>query len=194
VVVGRNDRQVKVRGFRVELEEVEHALRDFPGVRSAAVFVTGEPARLVAALCGDALDAAAIRLHLAGRLLAAMVPDQLLMLDRLPVTQHGKTDEAALRRQADEQYLPVLHRTASAAEVEAAICRTWAAALAVPDVRPDTNVFDAGAHSLVVTRVHHQLEITLGLSFAVHLVFEYPRPKDLARLLAVRRETTTRKE
>ncbi|MEU9353262.1 non-ribosomal peptide synthetase [Streptomyces griseoloalbus] len=187
VVVGRADRQVKIRGFRAELGEIEQTLRGAPGVMAAAVRMTGTPARLVAFLVGAGIDVQAVRDHAAARLPPAMLPEQGVLVERLPTNRNGKLDEAALDRLAEETYARRLPDAASPAEIESAVCAAWAAALAVADVPPDANVFDLGAHSLVVTRVHGRISAALGVDFPVHDVFEYPRPRDLARRLAAYR-------
>ncbi|MFJ5294431.1 amino acid adenylation domain-containing protein [Streptomyces sp. NPDC088348] len=185
VVVGRADRQVKIRGHRAELGEIERTVRGAPGVVAAEVRVIGTPGRLVAYLVGT--DTGAVRDHVAARLPSAMLPEQVVLLERLPTTANGKLDESALERLAEERHAKRLPDAASPAEIEAAVCAAWAAALAAPDVAPDVNVFDLGAHSLVVTRVHGRISAALGVDFPVHEVFEYPRPRDLARRLAALR-------
>ncbi|SCL14603.1 amino acid adenylation domain-containing protein [Micromonospora nigra] len=189
VVVGRADRQVKVRGFRVELGEVEFAMRDVPGVVACAALVVEEPRRLVAFVTGDRVDPTELLRLVGARLPVAMVPEQVVTLDELPMTANGKLDETPLRQAAQREYTEVLPGSAGVREVEAAVCRIWADALALSTIAPDVNVFDAGAHSLVVTRVHHQLQVSLGVTFPIHYLFEYPCPRDLAGHLAARRTT-----
>jgi hypothetical protein len=184
VVLGRADRQVKVRGYRIEPGEIEHVLRRTPGVDGCAVLVVEQPRRLVAFVSGAAVDRSALTRAAAAHLPPAVLPEQVVVLDQLPVTPNGKLDEAALCHLAQQEHAEVLPASATPHEVEAAVCRIWADALAVPTVGPDVNVFDAGAHSLVVTRVHHHLQVVLGLTFPVHYLFEYPCPRDLAGQLA----------
>ncbi|MFI0418774.1 amino acid adenylation domain-containing protein [Spongiactinospora sp. 9N601] len=183
VVVGRADRQVKVRGFRVEPEEVEHAVRSAPGVRAATVRAIGRPPRLVAFLAAPAADPAAIRDHLRNLLPESMVPEQYVLLDHLPVTATGKLDDDALAAAADTLAPPRLPDDATPAEVEDAVCRVWADAIGVGELPADVNVFDAGAHSLAATRVHAVLENVMGGEFPIHDLFNYPRPRELARRL-----------
>ncbi|MEY2892888.1 MAG: Long-chain-fatty-acid--CoA ligase, partial [Pseudomonadota bacterium] len=100
--LGRVDRQVKVRGHRVELDEIEAQLVLAPGVAEAAVLLTeadAQDAQLVAfvsGLQGQAPDVGVVRKHLADRLPPAAVPSVLLPLARLPITLNGKTDRRAL--------------------------------------------------------------------------------------------------
>jgi nonribosomal peptide synthetase protein BlmVI len=188
VVMGRTDRQVKLRGFRVELGEVEHALLSAPGVSAAVVRVLGEPGELVGFLAGAAPDAAEVTRHAASLLSPAMLPARLVTLDRLPTTANGKLDEKALAATGAAASLRVLPVSASPAEIEAVVCEIWASALCLPGVAFDANVFDLGAHSLIVTSVHGWLEASTGVTFPVHDIFEYPRPRDLARQIAQLRQ------
>ncbi|MGW4844377.1 amino acid adenylation domain-containing protein [Nocardia brasiliensis] len=106
--IGRADAQVKVRGHRIELGEVEHAMNRHPAVRQAAVVAEG-PTPLERHLVGyfatdTDLDAAALRKYLAGQLPRHLVPDRLIRLDRLPLTSHAKIDRAALRAVTEHEH------------------------------------------------------------------------------------------
>ena len=98
--LGRIDDQVKVKGHRVELAEIEAALREFPMVREAAVIVvgSGSDAKIVAVLCvtGEEPALAAVRKHCAERLPKHMVIDQLTLVEHLPSTINGKVDKKQL--------------------------------------------------------------------------------------------------
>jgi nonribosomal peptide synthetase protein BlmVI len=183
VVTGRTDRQLKIRGYRVELGDVEHVLRGVPGVAAAVALMVDEPRRLVAAVAGTDLDPEALRAAAARLLLPAAVPEQFVLLDTLPTGTTGKLDPTAVAELAQHRYLPPLPAGPSHGMVEEAVCAVWARALAVPELESSANVFDLGAHSLVVTRVHAQLEAMLGIRFPIHQVFEFPAPEDLARCL-----------
>ena len=186
VVTGRADRQVKVRGFRVEPGEVEHVLRGVPGVRTAVVRVIGDPGELTAFLVGDA-DPGDVLRHAAGFLSPAMVPTRVVPLPTLPLTANGKLDEEALA--AAGASVRALPGSASPAEIEAAVCAVWAAALSVSTVDSEANVFDLGAHSLIVTWVHSRLQASAGIAFPVHEIFEHPCPRDLARRITAHRRS-----
>ncbi|MFE7855672.1 amino acid adenylation domain-containing protein [Streptomyces sp. NPDC057403] len=99
--LGRLDQQVKIQGYRVELGEIEAALRDAPGVRDAVVLAVpdqGGQTALAAACTGDRVDSARVLGTLRLRLPAYMVPGSLTVLDTLPLNANGKTDRTALRR------------------------------------------------------------------------------------------------
>jgi len=168
---GRLDHQVKVRGFRVELAEVEAVLADAPGVRTAVVGVHGEAADR--GLVGYILPGPdgfpgpeTIRAHVASRLPGYMVPTWWVELSDLPLTPNGKVDRAALpapeavRSSRDPFVAP---RNA----VEATIAATWADVLGIDRVGAHDDFFDLGGHSLLALRViavlrrDHHLDLTL---------------------------------
>src|SRR6185295_6944201 len=98
--LGRTDQQVKVRGFRIELEEIESALTEHPKIQQAAVVASGddEQRRLVAyvAFVGEQVPLAKMREHLRRRLPEYMIPSLFLELKSLPLTASGKVDRRAL--------------------------------------------------------------------------------------------------
>lgn len=99
IFVGRRDRMVKRRGFRIELDEIEQALHKHPGISAAAVLaVTGteEELRIRACICGTHISQLDVRAHCAAQLPAYMIPDEIVFLEELPRTSTGKTDYKAL--------------------------------------------------------------------------------------------------
>jgi amino acid adenylation domain-containing protein len=190
-VIGRSDRQVKVRGYRVELAEVELELMNAPGVVSAAVHLVGQPGRLVAVVSGQA-DTSAIMRHLASRLPAPMLPDRVVIVDRLPLTPNGKLDHDQSRQIAESAGRRPAVVNPSLAQIEATICQVWSEVLGVNGLDPGRNVFDEGAHSIAATHVHGQLQSLLGVPFPVSDLFEFPCPRDLAGKLSVYRRVASR--
>ncbi len=101
--LGRDDRQVKLNGFRVELDEVESQLRKHPSVALAAVVKTQSNQLLAVVTSADpACSVETLRAHLAGRLPAYMIPSQIRVLDALPMTRNGKIDYGSLQGDIDE--------------------------------------------------------------------------------------------
>ncbi|MFC0071893.1 AMP-binding protein [Umezawaea endophytica] len=182
VVHGRADRQVKVRGFRVEPAEVEHVLRGRDDVTAAVVLAVGRPVRLAAFVVGAARPEE-LTTWLARHFPRNLVPEQVFALDRIPSTPNGKVDESALRDLAETAGVLPPGEARSPGSVERAVCQVWEQALGGVPVAADANVFDLGAHSLVVTRVHQRLEAVLGLTFPAHSLFDHPRPRSLAEYL-----------
>jgi amino acid adenylation domain-containing protein len=192
VYFGRGDQQVKLRGFRIELAEIESALALHPGVRAAVALVRrddreggGEP-RLVAYVVPEAPVPSAGEL-LAGlreRLPGYMVPAALVFLDSLPRNAHGKLDTARLP--APERTRPELAAAYAAprSELERAIAAVWSAALELESVGLDDNFFDLGGHSLLMAKVHARLVESLGPEVPLIELFQYPTVGSLARHLA----------
>lgn len=191
VVVGRADRQAKIRGYRVEPAEIEHVLHGHPGVETAIVRVVGSPPRLVAFVVPTniastnrvAPDPAELWGGLAAALPAAMIPEQILRIEQVPLTPHAKVDDAELARIAEREYQVKVPSAASPRDIEEVVRRVWGEALGTEPPDPRANVFDNGAHSLIAIPVHRRLETALKMSFPVHYLFEYPRSRDLAARL-----------
>ncbi|MFI0967510.1 amino acid adenylation domain-containing protein [Streptomyces sp. NPDC021080] len=200
---GRADRQIKLRGFRVELGEVETALESCDGVRLGAVVVTGEvdSARLVAFVVPDAYPvdglAEELRRRLAERLPAHMVPARVEVVASLPMTGNGKIDRRVLERRAASSPSTAESGGASAATVSggsarafdrsdpvAALCELAARVLEVPAVAPDDNFFDRGGHSVLAVRLAKAVRDDWGMSLSVRAIFERPTMAELGGLLA----------
>ena len=170
--LGRRDRQVKVHGFRIELEEIEHALRDHPDVREAAVVLRedlpgGKGVVAYVVLTEPAGGVSGLRAYLAGRMPGFMVPSQFVALPALPMNSSGKVDRRALP--APHQPAPSAERTAVAPanDLEAMIAGIWADLLRIPAVSTRDNFFDLGGDSLLavrlVARIHAELQVDIPL-------------------------------
>jgi hypothetical protein len=178
--IGRNDSQVKVRGHRIELGEVEAALLQQAGVREAVVTVrrdgVGE-AMLVAYVVGAA-DAASLREPLALLLPQHMLPAAIVPLEELPLTPNGKVDRLALpepdraRRAAREYEAPI-------GEAEIALAAIWAEVLGVARVGRHDDFFALGGHSLLAVRAVEKMR-ALGRPASVRRLFARPTIAQLA--------------
>src|SRR5262249_12631657 len=187
VYLGRIDRQVKLRGFRIELAEVQSALALHPRVREAAVAVReegGEPQLAGYFVPEEGASAAAptvgeLFAYLRERLPDYMVPGALVRLAALPLTAHGKVDLA--RPPAPERARPHLAIAYSApqSELERTITALWQEELRVETVGIDDNFFDLGGHSLRMARVHARLKEALGREISLIELFQYPTVSSL---------------
>nr|WP_253774194.1 non-ribosomal peptide synthetase [Goodfellowiella coeruleoviolacea] len=187
--VGRADRQVKLRGFRVELDEITTVLAGHPAVSRCAVTVREDRAgdqRLVAYVVADVLDQAALRKHLAAVLPDYMVPAVFVRLDRLPLSANGKLDERALPAPADRAGATTTRAPRS--PEEEIVCGLFADVLGVPAVGIDESFFDLGGHSLLVTRLVNRIRGTFGVELAVRTVFAAPTVAELVAELTRRGE------
>jgi amino acid adenylation domain-containing protein len=181
--LGRIDHQVKVRGYRVELGEVEEALRRHPSVTDAAATVREDlpgDRVLVGYVVGDRGDpsAAELKAFLKDRLPEYMVPTFIEALHALPRLPNGKVDRGALpapRIDAERTY------TAPRTPVEDAVCRVWAEVLGVERVGVEDDFFELGGHSLRATQVVSRLRQAFGVQLAPFIVFELRTPAELAR-------------
>lgn len=186
VFAGRGDRQVKVRGHRVELGEVEAVLAGLPGVALAVVTARSERAggtlEVLAHVTGTAPDPAALdpgtlRAALAERLPPYAVPRAVVVLDAMPLTPTGKVDARALPDPPRAEASTVDDPT------EALVAAAWCAVLGVAAVGRDETFFDAGGHSLLLARLQQRLERDLGRTVPLHRLLEHPTVRSFSRWL-----------
>ncbi|WP_370378053.1 amino acid adenylation domain-containing protein [Catenulispora sp. GAS73] len=195
--LGRIDRQIKIRGQRVEPGEVETVLRAHPAVIQAAAFAVpaaGGYELLAAIAPADALSAADVRAWCADRLPTAFVPSRVVVLDRLPATASGKVDTAriaALERGEAETITETIPVVETVTELDLGepelldiIRDLWCRALDVPRAAPDDDFFDAGGHSLTAMRLVAAIREELGREVAVEAVFDARTPAGLATVVA----------
>ncbi|MGV9632823.1 amino acid adenylation domain-containing protein [Nocardia rhamnosiphila] len=174
--LGRADDQVKLRGFRIELSEIDHVLRGHPGVRSALTVVHTDAharQRLAAYLVADrTVDPAAVRAAVRGQLPAYMVPDAVTVLPEFPKTPAGKLDRKALPE-------PVFLNTgttsrAPATEAERRVAEVFSEVLGCAVTGAEDPFFDLGGNSLLATRLVGELYDRFGVDLPVRTVFEAP--------------------
>jgi amino acid adenylation domain-containing protein len=182
--LGRTDHQVKVRGYRVELGEVEEALRRHPAVADAAAAVREDAAGVsllvgYAAVADGAAPAPAdLRAFLRERLPEYMVPSAVVVLDALPRLPNGKVDRHALPAPVvDAARAYVAPRT----PVEDAVCRIWQEVLGIDRVGAEDDFFELGGHSLRATQVTSRIRQAFGAALPMLAVFEARTPAELAR-------------
>ncbi|MEO6089975.1 MAG: amino acid adenylation domain-containing protein, partial [Umezawaea sp.] len=174
----RADGQVKLRGQRVELGEVESAMAEFPGVARAAAAVHDQ--RLVGYVVTTApVDHEALRTALARTLPEYMVPPVVVELATFPATTSGKLDRAALPA---PDFAPVSGR-APRTVPEELLCGLFAEVTGVPEVFLDDDFFALGGHSLSVARLANRIRTVLGVEIELSALFDAPTPARIAALL-----------
>ncbi|MEW5925955.1 MAG: amino acid adenylation domain-containing protein [Gemmatimonadota bacterium] len=185
--LGRLDRQIKVRGFRIEPGEVEAVLRQAPGVADAAAEVRAD-ARGEGRLVGWVVAAEARRGEILAfartRLPEYMVPAALVSLDAFPLTPSGKTDRRAL----PEPEFGADADAAPSTPVEEVLAGIWAEVLGLRTVGVRESFFALGGHSLLATRVVSRTREVLAVELPLRALFEAPTVAALAeRVEALRR-------
>ncbi len=187
--LGRQDQQVKVRGFRIELGEIETVLREHEGVREAVVTAyTGKQgdthlAAYVVAADGPAPARSELRAFLKEKLPEYMVPQLCIVLDKLPLTAHGKVDRRALPRvEGVERELETLF-VAPRNAVEEVLAEIFAEVLSVERVGVNDNFFELGGHSLLATQLVSRVRKAFQPDLALRKVFEAPTVAALGALL-----------
>ena len=181
----RTDRQVKIRGLRVEPAEVDRVLLEHPRVREAVAVVQssdGIGAALVAYFSSKGAPVAVsdLRAHVRQRLPAHMVPSAFLAMDRLPRTPNGKLDLAAMpdvEITRDEEVAYVAPR----GDVEEALASIWRSTLDIEQIGAGDNFFALGGHSLLAAQVRSRIRQRLGVELALDALFDDQTLADLAR-------------
>ncbi|WP_051753059.1 non-ribosomal peptide synthetase [Streptosporangium amethystogenes] len=189
--LGRADSQVKVRGFRIELEEIETVLRSVEWVRQAAVGVHPGPDGLptlvayLAAAEGAVPEGAweALRTRLRASLPEYMVPARLVTLDALPLTPNGKLDRAALPA-PDRAWASTAPYRAPSSSVEDELAAMWEEVLGIErPVGVDDDFFELGGHSLTAAQIIARVQSRFGVAVPLVALFEHPTVAGLARQL-----------
>lgn len=183
--LGREDGQVKIRGHRVELGEVESAVRALTSVKTAAVLAQEDAPgerRLVAYVVlqpGAPKDPAALRAELKHRLPEYMLPSAFGFLEALPLSSTGKVDRRALPALSAEPA-----HTSSEPPVtptEQTLARLWTELLRVPAVGRSDNFFELGGHSLLATQLAAAILEQLQIEVPIRVLFQSATLEELAR-------------
>ncbi|WP_441234056.1 amino acid adenylation domain-containing protein [Bradyrhizobium sp. 930_D9_N1_4] len=188
--LGRADHQVKVRGYRVELKEIETTLADHPAVRAGIVEPRREASgdvRLIAHIVArhdSRSSASELREFLKSRLPGHAIPSAFLFLDQVPLNAHGKIDRSALLAPASapqeapsgaDAAVPARHFT------EKVLSDIWIDLLKVESLGMTDNFFDLGGHSLLAGQAMARIARALGVSLPIKTIFEAPTIEELAR-------------
>ncbi|WP_203737927.1 amino acid adenylation domain-containing protein, partial [Actinoplanes italicus] len=187
--LGRTDHQIKIRGQRVELGEIQHALTSHPAVTAAVV--TAHHDRLIAHVVGldglgqqggaDSFDG--LREHLRERLPEHMVPAVYVRLDTLPLTGNGKLDRAALPAPDNERPELAGGFEEPVTPTEVALAGIWADLLELDRVGATDDFFALGGHSLLAIRAAGRIRTVLGADLPFAAVFDRPTVRTLAALI-----------
>ncbi|MBS2531669.1 AMP-binding protein [Catenulispora sp. NF23] len=182
-ILGRLDDQVKVRGYRIQLGEIEELLRGREDVADCAVIArkgdNGLVAHLDAYVAGEGLSVSDLREALGRDLPAALVPNRWQLLDRLPITANGKLDRKALNpidRPRSEAGRP---RDA----VEQRLAVLWSEVLDTDEIAPDDDFFSLGGHSLAAIKLISRANAAFGCKMPMSAIFTARTVTSMAELV-----------
>jgi len=199
ICLGRIDHQVKVRGFRIELEEIEHALLKEAGIKQTVVIAredTPGDARLVAyvvlengsAISDFKLQTDSWHQSLMAVLPEYMVPDDFVLMDTIPITPNGKIDRKALPK-------PDFNRTgdyvAPRTDVEKQVAEIWEELMGIEKISIFDNFFRLGGRSLVAVQIMARIEKVTGIRLPLATLFEHSTIEKLALRLNVDAKSIT---
>ncbi|UVS84492.1 amino acid adenylation domain-containing protein [Burkholderia glumae] len=191
--VGRDDTQLKVRGFRIETGEVESVLGSHPAVARVAVLARSTASGTI--LCAFVettreLAERELKAHAQATLAPYMVPDRILMLDTMPMMASGKIDRRSLEAmplddaraatRADDSAAPPPRRLDS---VQAGIAAIWRDVLGLEQIDPDANFFEIGGHSLALIQCQARLRSEFGREVEIGQLFRHTTVRSLAAWL-----------
>ncbi|MDE5446602.1 amino acid adenylation domain-containing protein, partial [Bradyrhizobium sp. CSA207] len=185
--LGRADHQVKVRGYRIELKEIENALAGHRAVRAGIVEPRRETSgdvRLIAHIVpkvGGRINASELRDFLKSRLPGHAIPSAFLFLERMPLNAHGKIDRSALLAPAQQDIAAADASVPARRFTEKVLSDIWIDLLKVESLGVTDNFFDLGGHSLLAGQVMARVARALGVSLPIKTIFEAPTIEQLAR-------------
>ncbi len=184
--LGRTDNQVKIRGIRVELGEIEAVLASQPMVRDAVAVLTDRSGqqRLTAYLAvrsGLHPDVDELRRFMRARLPEHMVPSDYLVVDAFPLLPSGKIDRKALTIETSARPIGDRDHVAPETPTQERLAAIWRNLLKVEDIGITDNFFELGGHSLMVMQVIARIRKELEVEIPIRILFEDPTIKGLAK-------------
>ncbi|MBX0292998.1 amino acid adenylation domain-containing protein [Hymenobacter sp. HSC-4F20] len=186
--IGRVDEQVKIRGLRIELEEIRRVLEQAEQVQQAAVFChqyAGQPQVLAFLLMpAAALDTAGIKQYLRTQLPDYMVPSVLTRVEHIPLNKNGKVDKTALLAQVDVT-AGSTERVAATTETQRMLVQLWEELLGRPQPGITDNFFDVGGNSMLLMKLRIALQQTFGVQLSIKELFKLVTIAQLAEALEV---------
>lgn len=192
IYLGRRDRQVKLRGYRIELSEIEHVLGQHPQVAQAAVLdrddMPGGKALVAYLQFKDREQATSteLRAFLAEHLPSYMQPAVFCSTEALPLSSNGKLDREALARRPlnEDQQMSTNEKVTARIPMEQQLSDIWSEVLGREKLGINENFFELGGHSLLATSLITRIRARLGYDLPVRIIFEKPTIEEQASHLA----------
>jgi amino acid adenylation domain-containing protein len=185
--LGRIDRQVKLRGFRIEIGEIEAAIYQHPEIREAVVIVREDrqdDKRLVGYVVSQSTDISALELRnlLKAKLPDYMIPSAFVVLEKFPLTANGKIDRRALPAPDTSSYIQDRCYQPPGTPTEEVVAAVWLEILGV-EVGINVNFFEVGGHSLLATQVISRLQKAFAVELPLQYLFQYPTIAELSECI-----------
>ncbi|MCK4258971.1 MAG: amino acid adenylation domain-containing protein [Halanaerobiales bacterium] len=185
--IGRKDFQVKIRGVRIELGDIENHLLDYSGIKETVVIdkedVEGEKYLCAYFVADQEIPAADLRNHLSLHLPEYMIPAYFIRVEKLPLTPNGKIDRKALP-EPDNNLLIEVEYIAPRNEVESKLAKIWSEILRLEKVGVTANFFTIGGHSLKATAVVSEVFKEFNVELPLREIFKTPTIEDLAKYIS----------
>lgn len=185
--VGRQDEQVKFHGYRVELNEIQWALKKHPQINNGVVIVDkdqhGHDVMIAYYASEQELEVSSLRDFLSEVLIAETIPNVFVRVAELPVTRNGKIDFQALpslaeaREQIQRSYVP------PGTSQEKLVAEIWAEVLSLGEIGIHENFFDLGGHSLLAIQVVHRINLAFQIDLRMRAIFDDPTIAGLSLLI-----------
>lgn len=188
---GRNDSQIKIRGYRVELGEIEAAIQKYPGVRQAVAYknrMDVHDERLNALIITDShVNIDTLKKTLSLELPQYMIPSFIYDVVEIPKLPNGKIDFKVLQENTQKKvtntngvHFNTQDKKQDKSDIEASIFKIWSEVIGHEDFSINDNFFDAGGHSVLFLKIKERLDKLLSTNFSIIELYQYPNIKALA--------------
>ena len=197
--LGRRDFQVKMRGFRIELSEIETILEQIPGVHSAAVLMREEGPlgkHLAGYVATDSSDTTveSINETLGKKLPVHMIPATYSIMDSLPLNANGKIDRKALLKLEVVQQIASTSNQELQTETEQSIGLQWCDVFELESIDADANFFELGGHSLLAIELIANIRERLNIELSLENLFDRPTVRGLSHIADTKENASTNDE
>ena len=184
---GRTDSQVKVRGFRVDLTEIEHVLLKTLSIKQAVVLLRTFPdqyKKLVAYYVADkSVTMPVLKKQISSYLPYYMVPSNFVHLYKFPLTKHGKIDKQKLLSHQGSKPVDCQLKHTHFTNFQQKVARIWKEVLSRTLIQPTDDFFSCGGHSLLVLKLMVEIDQKLGIKMPLNLIIKYPQFIDFCTAL-----------
>jgi tyrocidine synthetase III len=189
--LGRMDNQVKIRGHRIEPEEIETRLNEHSAVKESVVTIITDKSALKS-LCAhivsdETLTAGELRNYLQKHLPDYMIPSYFVQIEKIPLTGNGKVDRKSLPG-PDKSLAVTTGYVPPTNETEKQLAEMWQELLNVKKIGIEDNFFELGGHSLVVMNMVLRIQSSFGIEIPMMAIFNNPTVAQIASLIQIQEE------